>query len=100
MGLESTDRQSSEKRSRAWELYQEHRQAVLQRCDRLFAILMLAQWAFAIGLALVVSPYAWSGKQQLVHAHVYAAVLLGGAITSLPVLLAFLQPGLPINRYV
>ncbi len=32
--------------------------------DRLFLWLLLAQWAFAIILALTVSPYAWEGKAR------------------------------------
>jgi signal transduction histidine kinase len=85
---------------RARSLFEQHRQDIFQRVDRLFAILMCGQWLSAILLALVYSPYGWSGKQQVVHAHVYAAVLLGGAITSLPLLLVFTKPSPAFTRYV
>jgi two-component system, NtrC family, sensor histidine kinase HydH len=78
---------------RAEELFQEHRRSVWMRTDRLMAALMMAQWAFAIGLALVLSPYTWAGRIKSPHVHVYAAVFLGAAISSLPVLLCFKRPG-------
>src|SRR5690242_14715442 len=78
---------------RASALFEEHRRGVYQRGERLFAALMVGQWLFAIGLALVYSPYAWSGKVHSVHIHVYAAIVLGGAISSLPIAMALLWPG-------
>jgi signal transduction histidine kinase len=74
--------------------------SVLKRTDRMFAYLMVAQWTAAIFAALWLSPYAWAGRAQTVHVHVWAAVLIGGAITVLPVTLAFLQPGKRTTRYV
>ena len=85
---------------RANELFEDHRRAVHQRGDRVFAALMIGQWLFAIGLAFAYSPYAWSGKVQSVHVHVYAAFLLGGAISSLPIALALLRPGHLSTRLV
>lgn len=78
---------------RAEELFQEHRRSVWARTDRLMGALMMAQWIFAIGLALVLSPYTWEGRIKSPHVHVYAAVFLGAAISSLPVLLSLKRPG-------
>src|SRR5882757_2494 len=78
---------------RAEQLFQEHRQSAMARTDRLMATLMIAQWVFAIGLALMLSPYTWQGRIQSTHVHVYAAVFLGGAISSLPLLLCVARPG-------
>jgi signal transduction histidine kinase len=78
---------------RAEELFLEHRQAALGRTDRLMAGLMVAQWLFGIAIALTLSPYGWEGRIKSPHVHVYAAVLLGGAISSLPILLAWRRPG-------
>src|SRR5918995_4596891 len=50
--------------------------------DRLFAVLMLLQWITAIAIAFVVSPRTWIGDEARVHAHVWAAVLLGGALSA------------------
>jgi two-component system, NtrC family, sensor histidine kinase HydH len=81
-------------------LFEERYGAVLRRTDRLFAGLLIAEWLGGIGLALFLSPYAWSGKERSVHVHVLAALLLGGIITSFPVALAWLQPGRQSTRYV
>lgn len=86
--------------ARAEELYQTHRSDIFKRVDKLFATLMVGQWLVAILLSLVYSPYAWAGKQQTVHAHVYAAVFLGGLISSLPLLLIYLRPGAVLTRHV
>lgn len=70
------------------------------RTDRMFAGLMLAQWAIAFILALVVSPLTWSGTESSVHQHVYAALFFGGAITLFPVFLAWKFPGTALTRHV
>jgi hypothetical protein len=85
---------------RAEARFDAHRQDIFRSTDRMFAGLLLAQWAFAIILALTVSPYAWQGKVKTVHVHVWAAVLLGGAITGFPVALALLRPGAVLTRHV
>jgi hypothetical protein len=85
---------------RAETRYQERRRAVMVQTDRMFAWLMLGQWAFGIGLAVLVSPWAWDGKVRTVHVHVWAATLLGGLLTSLPVALAYLRPGWVVTRHV
>jgi len=87
-------------RSRAQALFDEQRDAIYQRTDRMFAVLMVVQWLFGIVIALVFSPYGWEGKTRVIHAHVYIAVLLGGGISSLPVLLALTRPGWAGTRYV
>jgi signal transduction histidine kinase len=79
--------------ARAEELFREHRRSVMVRTDRMMGALMAAQWLFAIGLSLVLSPYTWAGRIQTPHVHVYAAVFLGGAISSLPIVLCLKRPG-------
>jgi two-component system, NtrC family, sensor histidine kinase HydH len=78
---------------RAEQLFLEHRQVGLARMDRIMAVLMIAQWVFGIVVALTLSPYAWVGTVQIPHVHLYAAVFLGGAISSLPIALAWTRPG-------
>jgi two-component system sensor histidine kinase HydH len=82
------------------ELFQEHALETWKRTDRIFAWLMLAQWVFAIGLALTFSPYAWAGKQSAVHLHVWIALFLGGVISSVPITLILLRPGWVVTRHV
>ena len=81
-------------------LFEEHRREIHERTDRLFAHLMVAQWIAGILFALWVAPRTWSGSSSQVHLHVWAAVLLGGAISLFPALLALCRPGVTSTRYV
>jgi len=81
-------------------LFKDHQRSIYRRTDRLFAGLMLCQWLAGIVIAAWVSPRTWAGQYSQLHLHVWAAVLLGGAITLLPVLLAWLCPGEALTRYV
>jgi two-component system, NtrC family, sensor histidine kinase HydH len=74
----------------------EHRVAT----DRVFARVLVAQWLFGIVIALTFSPYTWRGKTPSIHAHVWLATLLGGAIISLPLLLVRVRPGWAGTRHV
>ena len=85
---------------RARERFHKHRKTVLIATDRLFAKMLLGQWLFAIAMAALFSPYGWQGKARAVHLHVWAAVLVGGAIVSLPVALAHFRPGQLLTRHV
>ena len=40
------------------------------RIDRMFAVLLVVQYLAGIIGALVVSPYAWQGKERVLHMHV------------------------------
>src|SRR5687768_3909500 len=82
----------------AGQLFDEHWQTVCRRTDRLFAGLMLFQWIAGIFAACVISPRTWIGDQSQVHPHVWAAVLLGGVIMLLPVVLVLLKPGHTLTR--
>src|SRR3989442_10312238 len=83
---------------RAEARYQAHRQEIFRTTDRMFAGLMIVQWIFAIFIAIVFSPYGWQGKVKTVHMHVWVALILGAAITSLPVALAWFRPGQTLDR--
>jgi two-component system, NtrC family, sensor histidine kinase HydH len=85
---------------RAAALFGERKAHGARRLDRMFVRLAFAQWAFAILVAVLFSPYAWSGREKAVHLHVYMAVLVGGALTALPVALALLRPGWVGTRHV
>jgi PAS domain S-box-containing protein len=85
--------------ARTSELFQEQHQSIIEHTDLLFARLMIFQWAFGVVLALWISPQTWSGAQSQVHLHLWAALLLGGIITAVPVCLAQLQPGKVVTRH-
>jgi signal transduction histidine kinase len=90
--MESTDR-------RITEIFDEHQQDICKRTDRMFAVLMALQWVAGIVAAYWISPLAWAGGTSRVHLHVWAALLLGGAISSFPIFLAVVQPGRISTRY-
>lgn len=87
-------------KDRAAVLFAQARDARFKSVDRLFSRLMIAQWAFAIAVAVLVSPYGWAGKVKVVHFHVYIALIGGAALTLFPLLLAKLRPGMPVTRHV
>jgi hypothetical protein len=70
------------------------------RAERMFLWLMVAQWLFGIFVAVVISPYAWEGKTRVVSNHVWAAVVLGGLLSALPIALIILKPGWVGTRHV
>jgi two-component system, sensor histidine kinase and response regulator len=80
-------------------LFHAQQQEIYQRTDRMFARLMGVQWIAGIVFALYVSPLAWYGDVSRTHLHVWAAVLLGGAISLFPALLAIFRPGAPATRH-
>jgi two-component system, sensor histidine kinase and response regulator len=84
---------------RAKQLLHEAQQKLYRRTDQIFAGLMIFQWLAGVVAALVISPKAWAGLSSSTHLHVWAAVLLGGVITALPVVLATLRPGEATTRY-
>jgi len=84
---------------RVRELVEEHQDRIHAQTSRLFTILMLVQWVAGIAAALWISPRAWAGATSSVHVHVWLAVFLGGAITSLPVFLTLIRPRDAFTRY-
>src|SRR2546429_6324613 len=82
------------------ELVQQHRNRIARNTSSIFVVLMLLQWAGAILTAAVVSPRTWSGTASSVHLHVWAAILLGGIITVVPVVLAVVRPTDVLTRHV
>ena len=84
---------------RVAELFHQHQQDICKRTDHMFAVLMSLQWIAGIAAAYWISPLAWAGGTSRVHLHIWAAVFLGGAISSLPIVLAVTQPGRVSTRY-
>src|SRR5882672_5099963 len=85
---------------RATELMVEHQNQIYTQTSRLFTILMLVQWVAGIVAALWISPRAWAGATSRIHLHVWLAVFLGGALTSLPVFLTLIRPRDAFTRHV
>jgi PAS domain S-box-containing protein len=81
------------------ELFSTHQESICKTTDHMFAVLMTLQWIAGIVAAIWISPVAWVGATSQIHVHVWAAVFLGGAISSLPIFLAITQPGRAGTRY-
>lgn len=80
-------------------IFNEHQFNIRKRTDQMFAVLMTLQWLAGIAAAYWISPKTWAGTNSQTHLHVWAAVLLGGAISFLPIVLALTQPGRFLTRY-
>jgi two-component system, sensor histidine kinase and response regulator len=87
-------------RRRADELFALHQQQTYAQTDRMFAALMVIQWLATLAAAFWISPRTWIGSRSEVHPHVWAAIFLGGLISSLPIMLAMFQPGRALTRHV
>src|SRR5205085_7365118 len=85
---------------RAEELFEQHRREIARNTDRLFGRLMFFQWLAGILIALFGAPLMWEGQSSQTHINLWAAVLLGGAISFFPIWLTHVRPGATINRYV
>ena len=97
-GLQDVSLQAAIK-ARGAELFAAARQQRFEKVDKMFCWLMGAQWVFAIAVALLVSPYGWSGKEKVVHFHVLIALVGGAALTLFPLLMAKLRPGAAVTRH-
>ncbi len=86
--------------TRTAELAREAETKIYRQTDRMFAGLLLFQWVAGLAIARWISPLTWAGAESRTHAHVWAASLLGGAILSLPLWLAFNRAGTLLTRHV
>ncbi len=77
-----------------------HFHAIQVRTDRMFAVLMVLQWLGAIATAVWVTPRTWIGAQSHLHPHVWMAIVGGGILAALPIVLASLKPGSTVTRMV
>ncbi|MFT4540414.1 MAG: signal transduction histidine kinase [Planctomycetota bacterium] len=93
------DIQSPWVKRRSAELLAVQSNQLCMRADRRFALLLIVQYFFGIVIACYVSPLTWAGTESQIHPHVLAAVVMGGAIISLPLTLALVHPGKTQTRH-
>ncbi len=87
-------------RARIATLFEDSQNQIHKRTDHMFAWLMVFQWLAGVAAALWISPQTWAGATSRTHVHVWAAIFLGGAISSLPIFLAFKRPGRTSTRHI
>jgi hypothetical protein len=86
--------------ARAEELHQVQNAKRHATVSRLIAGLLVVQYVASVIAAFLVSPYAWAGKERVLHMHVWVAILAGAGITILPLLMAMTRPAAPLTRHV
>ena len=86
--------------TRAEELFRGHQRDISRRADRLFAVLLPLEWLACVAAAIWISPLTWVGLSSQTHPHVWTALLLGGAIVSLPLYMALRHSGTALTRHV
>jgi len=77
-----------------------HRDRIHRETDRMFAVLLVVQWLGGVAAALLISPRTWIGAESQVHLHVHAAIWLGLAIISVPIVFVVQRPGHTLTRHV
>ncbi|MBP7861141.1 PAS domain S-box protein [bacterium] len=70
------------------------------KIDRLFANLLIIQWAAGVLITLFISPLAWEGKSSYLHPHVLFAIAFGALITLPALQCIYLYPGKAVTRHV
>ena len=80
-------------------LFNEQLDANYRRTDRMFAWLMGLQWVAGVAAAYWISPLTWQGQSNQTHLHLWAAMILGALLPSLPLLLIFQKPGATVTRH-
>jgi len=86
-------------KSRQKELLSERLQRLCSNTDKMFSYLFIFQWILGIVIAYSISPRSWVGENNYIHLHLWLAIIGGGLIISLPLLLIYMQPGKASTRY-
>ena len=72
--------------------FENSRHELRLQTNQLFFWLLLGQWLSAVLIAVTISPHAWQGTVQSLHIHVKVAIVLGGLINLLPLVLIRYRP--------
>lgn len=86
------------KSAQGMSLFREHLTEQRVRLDRMFSKLMLLQWMAAILVAVVYSPIGWADKQHATGGYLTLAIVAGGILTLIPLLVVRSSPGSRTSR--
>jgi methyl-accepting chemotaxis protein len=81
-------------------LFDREMYASYARADRIFGVAHLVQWALLLAIALMYTPLTWVGEASSTHAHVIAALIIGGLASVPSFALSRLRPGALATRLV
>ncbi|MFT5299360.1 MAG: PAS domain S-box-containing protein [Mariniblastus sp.] len=81
-------------------LFERRYQQECHRVNKFMMWLMFAQWVVGIGFAMFFSPFTWIGQAYEIHVHVWAAILLGGAISGFAIMWTKRFPNAAHSRHV
>ena len=80
-------------------LLHRQREEVYRETDRLFVCVLLAEWAALLIIALLGASEIWRGDSRGIDLHVWNALVFGGAITLVPIVMARVRSGSASTRY-
>lgn len=81
-------------------LFRQRYSVECHRMNRFMVWLMVFQWCAGIAFAMFYSPYTWIGDRYEIHIHVWAAAILGGAISGAAILSVLRFPDASHSRHV
>jgi hypothetical protein len=80
--------------------FEAYERTVIERTHRLFWWLLVLQWAFALAVAAIWSPFAWESAQRTLHPHLVAAFFIGAMLTLPPLAFMRWMPHVAVTRHM
>jgi len=91
---------SPETLARADQIADEQFMRIRVRTNRMFGALLIIEFLAAVAAAFVITPFTWDGAERTINFHVYGAIALGAALSSLPVYFAFFRPRAAATQHI
>lgn len=85
---------------RAKQLFRSFLNANSVHTNGLFTQLFVFQWIVGVITALTLSPYTWNGAASSIHPHVVEAVVLGGFVALMPIVMMRAYPTRGFTRHI
>ena len=86
--------------ARADQIADEQFMRIRVRTNRMFGALLLIEFVAVVAAAFVITPFTWEGAERTINFHVYGAIAIGAALSSLPVYFAFFKSHSRVTQHV